>query len=101
MVLFPEGTRSRSGEISRFKAGVGALVAGTSIPVVPAWLTGAHEAWPPGQACPSPGPISLSIGKAMTFEQQANQRGAWRQIAAALEQRVRDLSKAAQLELAA
>ena len=82
-------------------AGVGALVAGTSIPVVPACLTGAHEAWPPSQGCPSPGPISLSIGQALTFQEQVNQRDAWRQIAAELEERVRALSKVAHREPAA
>ncbi|MDB5319923.1 MAG: 1-acyl-sn-glycerol-3-phosphate acyltransferase, partial [Phycisphaerales bacterium] len=34
LVLFPEGTRSTTGEIGRFKGGVGDLVAGTSVPVV-------------------------------------------------------------------
>ena len=32
-MLFPEGTRTRTGAIGRFKPGVGMLVAGTDIPV--------------------------------------------------------------------
>ena len=93
MVLFPEGTRSRGGEIARFKAGVGALVAGTRVPVVPVAITGAHESWPPGQSLPSLGGMSLSIGRAMTFHEQENERCGWRQIAQELEQKVRELAE--------
>ncbi|MGI9242377.1 MAG: lysophospholipid acyltransferase family protein [Verrucomicrobiales bacterium] len=92
-ILFPEGTRSRGGEIARFKAGVGALVAGTSVPVVPVAITGAHESWPPGQSLPSLGGMSLSIGRAMTFQEKVNERCDWRQIAEELEQRVRKLAE--------
>lgn len=94
MVLFPEGTRSRTGKIARFKAGVGALVAGTEVPVVPCCLSGAHEAWPAGQRLPQRGAITLTIGAAMTFEDQLNDRSGWRVVAKKLEEQVRALSSA-------
>lgn len=67
LILFPEGTRSVSGVIGRFRSGIGRLVAGTATPVVPCHLTGAHEAWPKGALLPHPHPLLLHIGRPRTF----------------------------------
>lgn len=67
LILFPEGTRSTSGAIERFRSGIGRLVAGTPIPVVPCFLAGAAAAWPKGAAFPRPGRLRLRIGAAKTF----------------------------------
>jgi len=42
VVLFPEGTRSRSGKLGRAKAGVGMLAAKTKAWVIPTYL---HNTW--------------------------------------------------------
>jgi 1-acyl-sn-glycerol-3-phosphate acyltransferase len=91
LVLFPEGTRSRSGEMGRFKPGIGMLTAGTSIPVIPCYLEGAYSAWPAGQAIPGGGQVRLRIGDAMTFEGVDNCGDGWREIAATLETAVAKL----------
>src|SRR5438045_5411986 len=39
-ILFPEGTRTRTGAIAKFKPGLGRLVAGTKIPGIPRHLCG-------------------------------------------------------------
>jgi 1-acyl-sn-glycerol-3-phosphate acyltransferase len=67
LIIFPEGTRSSSGELGRFRSGVARLVAGTRTPVVPCHLSGAFEAWPKGQALPRPFPLRLRIGEPRTF----------------------------------
>jgi 1-acyl-sn-glycerol-3-phosphate acyltransferase len=67
LIIFPEGTRSRSGELGRFRSGVARLVAGTRTPVVPCHLSGAFEAWPKGRALPRPFPLRLRIGEPRTF----------------------------------
>jgi 1-acyl-sn-glycerol-3-phosphate acyltransferase len=92
LLLFPEGTRSNSGEIGRFKGGVGDLVAGTSVPVVPCYLDGAHRAWPKGAWIPRPRKLTLTIGQPMTFAHLERCRQSASQIAAKLEAAVRDLS---------
>jgi 1-acyl-sn-glycerol-3-phosphate acyltransferase len=43
------------------------LVAGTDIPVVPCYLSGAFEAWPKGRFLPRPGTLRLHIGRPRTF----------------------------------
>jgi 1-acyl-sn-glycerol-3-phosphate acyltransferase len=40
MVLFPEGTRSRTGEVNHFKPGIGMLAITNHVPVVPVHLGG-------------------------------------------------------------
>lgn len=91
-VLFPEGTRSRTGEMARFKSGLGMLIAGTAIPVVPCFLQGAFAAWPPTQKWPRRGAlIDVHIGKPIRFDSATNDRDGWRQVAADLEQAVRSL----------
>lgn len=62
LILFPEGTRSTTGEIGEFKPGIGLLLAGTDVPVLPCHLAGAFEAWPKGRRLPRPGRLRLIIG---------------------------------------
>lgn len=90
-ILFPEGTRSRTGEMGAFKAGLGMIVAGAAVPVVPCYLSGAHDAWPPGARRPRLKRISVHIGPALHFENVANGRLGWEQVARESEAAVRTL----------
>lgn len=91
-ILFPEGTRSRDGTMTSFKAGLGMLVADTSVPVVPCYLEGCHQAWPPDRRRPLCKPIRLHIGPPLTFPEVANDREGWKQAAARVEEAVRGLN---------
>ena len=62
LIIFPEGTRTTSGEMGRFRSGIGRLVAGTDLPVVPCHLAGGVRAWPKGKFLPRPRKLSLRIG---------------------------------------
>lgn len=89
LILFPEGTRSTTGELAPFKPGIGFLTAGTNIPVVPCYLAGAWRAWPKGAWIPRPRKLELRIGKPLTFaDLPADKEGAKR-VAAMLEEAVR------------
>jgi len=90
-ILFPEGTRSRTGRMARFKPGIGRLVAGTDVAVVPCFLEGVHAAFPPHRRWPRPGKVVLKIGAPLTFETTANDRSAWREVAETIERQVREL----------
>lgn len=45
MIVFPEGTRTRTGQLQRPKAGVGLLACRTGVVVVPARIFGSYEAF--------------------------------------------------------
>ena len=90
-IIFPEGGRSRDGSMKPFKHGLGMLVAGTNVPVVPCGLVGAFEALPPDRKVPRPGAIKLVIGDPLEFASTANDRTGWSQIAARVESCVRVL----------
>ena len=92
LILFPEGTRSRKGALGRFKPGIGRLVAGTAVPVVPAFIEGAHEAFPPHRKWPRPHPIRIRFGPSLNFADQPDERQGWEVIAERLENAVRDLA---------
>jgi 1-acyl-sn-glycerol-3-phosphate acyltransferase len=67
LILFPEGTRTTTGMQGRFKPGIGMLLAGRQIPVVPCFLSGAFEAWPKGRSVPRRSKLKLCIGVARTY----------------------------------
>jgi 1-acyl-sn-glycerol-3-phosphate acyltransferase len=52
LLIFPEGTRSRDGEIGKVKSGAAVLAAQHGLHIVPIWVGGTHEAMPPGQNWP-------------------------------------------------
>jgi 1-acyl-sn-glycerol-3-phosphate acyltransferase len=67
LIIFPEGTRTVTGQVGAFKPGIGLLLAGTDIPVVPCHLAGAFEAWPKGRTLPRPRCVRLRIGMPQTY----------------------------------
>lgn len=94
-ILFPEGTRTRTGQMGKFRAGVGMLTAGTSVPVIPCFLHGTLRAFPPNRIVPRFTKISLSIGEPMSFESVDNDRAGWNSIAAEIEAAVKQLAETA------
>jgi len=52
VVIFPEGTRSRTGKLQPFKDGVGYLSSKLDVPVVPAFVDGTFRALPKGRTIP-------------------------------------------------
>ena len=94
-ILFPEGTRSRDGRMGAFQPGLGALVAGTEVPVVPCRLEGCFAAWPPQRRFPRPGKIRLVIGAPLVFAEAPQGRAGWTAVAERCEAAVRALETAA------
>lgn len=90
-LLFPEGGRSREGEMKPFKAGLGMLIAGTEVPVVPCYLDGTLEAFPPGSRLPRPHKVRLRIGRPRCFAGVKNDRQGWDVITTTMEEEVRRL----------
>src|SRR6201997_848966 len=68
-VIFPEGTRSLTGEIQQARAGIGMIIAKTLAPVVPIRIFGSFEAWPKGGKIRPP-PITVVVGKPMRFKKE-------------------------------
>ena len=95
-ILFPEGTRTRTGTMASFKPGLGRLVAGTPVPIVPCYLDGTFAALPPSRNLPRWKKICVHIGQPLLFGQTSNDRTGWESIAAATENAVRSLARIAQ-----
>jgi 1-acyl-sn-glycerol-3-phosphate acyltransferase len=76
-VLFPEGTRSRDGRLGPFHAGLGRLVAGTAVPVVPCSIRGAFDAWPAHERRPRRGRVRVCVGEPLSFHAMPDDRGGW------------------------
>jgi 1-acyl-sn-glycerol-3-phosphate acyltransferase len=90
-ILFPEGTRSRTGQLGTFRHGIGMLIAGTNVPVIPCHLQGTFRAMPPGAKWPRRTRIVLRIGTSCQFANLPHDRSGWQTIAQTLEQSVREL----------
>ncbi|MGN0594053.1 MAG: AMP-binding protein [Hominimerdicola sp.] len=52
VLVHPEGTRSKTGEMGKFKSGAAILAIETDSPIVPAYIKGGHEIFPPKQKMP-------------------------------------------------
>ena len=61
LLLFPEGTRSRTGGMSTFKPGAAALCISRNVPCLPIALVGAHAAMPYGAKTPINGRPNVHV----------------------------------------
>jgi 1-acyl-sn-glycerol-3-phosphate acyltransferase len=51
LLIFPEGTRTRTGQIGKFKIGTAALAIKHQATILPITIDGAFTAWPAGKKC--------------------------------------------------
>lgn len=61
IIVAPEGTRSRTGELQRFKLGAFHLAHAAEAPIVPLVLHGTLELWPMKQLHCSPGTVTVRL----------------------------------------
>jgi 1-acyl-sn-glycerol-3-phosphate acyltransferase len=67
--IFPEGTRTLTGELDEIQPGIELLVRRAGVPVIPTAIAGAFEAWPPQKKLPKLyGPIVVQYGPALRLE---------------------------------
>jgi 1-acyl-sn-glycerol-3-phosphate acyltransferase len=52
IVIFPEGTRSETGELGTFRNGIGLIARETGAPIIPTYIFGTHEIWPKERRLP-------------------------------------------------
>jgi 1-acyl-sn-glycerol-3-phosphate acyltransferase len=93
LIIFPEGTRSLTGALQEFKGGIGALVAGRDVPVLPCYLDGAFRAWPKGSRFPRPKKVRLIIGPPRSYASMLPDKMAHAAIAAELRGAVEGLAQ--------
>ncbi len=66
LLIFPEGTRTRDGEVGQIKPGFLALARRTSTPIWPVAIEGAFDAWPRSNTFPQPAVIHIQFGEIIT-----------------------------------
>ncbi len=68
LIVFPEGTRSPSGELQEAKEGTTILALRTRARIVPIGVSGTRWVWPRGQRLPHPSrhPVALRVGAPFT-----------------------------------
>jgi 1-acyl-sn-glycerol-3-phosphate acyltransferase len=67
VILFPEGTRTRDGNLQRVRSGVGLLVVKSGAPVVPVRVWGSFEAWGRHVKIPRPKQLTVKYGPPLDF----------------------------------
>ncbi len=63
VVMYPEGTRTKTGELGEFKKGAFHLALDAGVSVVPIHIEGTFKVWPTKSNTITPGPVSVNIGK--------------------------------------
>ncbi|HXK58500.1 MAG TPA: AMP-binding protein [Acidobacteriota bacterium] len=68
ILIFPEGTRSRTGQLQGFKPGLGLLARELKVPIVPAYIGGTREAMPVGKLLPRRTKVRVVFGPAISVD---------------------------------
>jgi long-chain acyl-CoA synthetase len=88
VLVFPEGERTRTGQMKAFRAGIGLLATRLRVPVVPVRIDGLFERKVEESKWARPGQIKVTIGAPVTFGETTPAE----EIARELERRVAELA---------
>lgn len=62
VLMFPEGGRSRTGKLGRFKQGASYICLDAHVAAVPIYIEGAHRLMPKGSSMPKQGEVLIRFG---------------------------------------
>lgn len=62
VMVYPEGTRTRTGEMRPFKRGAFFMAVDNHLPILPVTISGSYAAWPPGPIARG-GTLTVEIGE--------------------------------------
>jgi long-chain acyl-CoA synthetase len=89
LLVFPEGRRAEEGRMNPFKPGIGLLVKGLDVPVVPIYIGGLYDLKQQNKHFARRGQVTVTFGEPVTFDQDADPTA----IASEMEGRVGALGK--------
>ena len=67
VLIFPEGQRTETGQIERFRAGVGMIASRLNVPVVPVRIEGLDKVLAPSWRMARPGRVRVAFGRPLTL----------------------------------
>ncbi len=71
LLIFPEGTRTRDGEVGQLKPGFLALARRAKVPLMPVGLDGSFDSWPRRNVLPQPAVIHIRVGEPLGLEKMS------------------------------
>ena len=66
-LVFPEGTRSRSGQVQNFKKGGFKMALKAGVPILPVKISGSYQLMPPGQIGIKAGTVEIELFSPLTL----------------------------------
>lgn len=93
VLIFPEGTRSRDGEVQRLLPGFVALARRGKVPLLPVAVDGAYHSWPRGSKFPRRATVQVEFGEPIPPEELDKYTD--EELRAEVERRIRELHQLA------
>jgi len=81
VLIFPEGTRSKDGNLGEPRAGIGLLAASAGANILPCYIKGSREALPKGAIFPRFKKITVYVGKPLKIDKNKSEKECYIQIA--------------------
>jgi 1-acyl-sn-glycerol-3-phosphate acyltransferase len=95
VLIFPEGTRTRDGEVAHLKPGFCSVARRSRVPLIPVGIDGAYQAWPRTSPWPTFGRMGVVIGEPILPERIAELSDD--ELVAELEHRIRHCHSSARV----
>lgn len=71
LIIYPEGTRTRTGKIGEGRPGIAKIFLKTGVPILPVGIKGTFELMSPGRGFPKiKREVKINIGKPLFFEEE-------------------------------
>ncbi len=93
VIVYPEGSRTRTGEINPFKPGIGYIISKTCKKVVPAYIDGTYKVLNYYNKIPRRAKIRVCFGKPIEFQDHKDNKEEWEKITDLLYKKVVELKK--------
>ena len=93
VLIFPEGTRSKDGNLGTPRAGIGLLAASSGANILPCYIKGSREALPKGAIFPRFKKITVYVGKPLKIDKNKSEKEYYMQIAEDTMAAIRALKK--------